>query len=136
MNSPHLALLLAQAKRDDLRRAAEAHNRHRDPSQTPPRITAHGRITLRTGSPCDEGTLGRLAALDGARPPTQPTLLAEVDGQLRAALSLCDGSVVAHPFHHTTGLIELLRARARQLEGPGQTRRRWRVRRWREGFSR
>jgi hypothetical protein len=73
-------------------------------------------VTLRLGSPADEASLARLAALDSSRPPEQPVLLAEVDGWVRAALSLSDGSVVADPFYRTAELVDLLRARVRQLE--------------------
>jgi hypothetical protein len=45
----------------------------------------------------------------------QPSLLAEVDEQLLAALGLSDGTVIADPFHHTADLIDLLRARAHHL---------------------
>ena len=80
-------------------------------------------VTLRFASPADQGPLARLAELDSSTPPAQPVLLAEIDGQLRAALALTDGTVVADPFHPTADLIELLRARARQLNATPQLRR-------------
>ena len=43
--------------------------------------------------------------------------MAEVGGQLCAALSLADGAVVANPFLRTTELLNLLHARAVQLTG-------------------
>jgi hypothetical protein len=82
-----------------------------------------GRLMLRFGSPADEDTLARLAALDSSKPPAYPVLLAEVDGQLLAALGLSDGTAVADPFHRTADLIDLLRARAHQLDGSGRIRR-------------
>jgi hypothetical protein len=60
----------------------------------------------------------------------QPVLLAEVDGQLRAALALTDGTVVADPFHPTADVIDLLRARARQLDITPRMRRSRRMRSW------
>lgn len=72
-------------------------------------------LTLRFATPDDGAALARLAALDSATPPAQPVLLAEVGGQLHAALSLSEATVVADPFRSTAELIELLRARARQL---------------------
>jgi hypothetical protein len=70
-------------------------------------------ITIRVAYADDETVLARLAALDSAEQvPPMPLLLAEVDGELRAALSLRDGSVVADPFHFTADLVALLRARA------------------------
>ena len=72
-------------------------------------------VTLRFASPDDEVALTRLAALDGAPLPIGPVLLAEVDGELRAALALRDGAVMADPFRPTVALLELLVARAAQL---------------------
>ncbi|HEY2771394.1 MAG TPA: hypothetical protein VGI87_12535 [Solirubrobacteraceae bacterium] len=69
-------------------------------------------ITIRRGYADDSAGLFRLAALDSAEVPAGPLLLAEVDGELHAALSLADGSAIADPFHHTVGLLELLRTHA------------------------
>jgi hypothetical protein len=68
-------------------------------------------ITIRRAHPEEPGVL-RVAALDSARVPRSPLLVAEVDGEIRAALSLDDGSAVADPFHHSLDLVDLLRARA------------------------
>ena len=54
----------------------------------------------------------RVAALDSARVPRSPLLVAEMDGEIRAVLSLDDGSAVADPFHKSLDLVDLLRARA------------------------
>jgi hypothetical protein len=127
MNSPYFMTTLAQARVDDLRRAAAAPSRpRRRHAQRPP---AQEHVTLRFGGPDDARQLARLAALDSARPLDLPVLLAEVNGQLLAALALSDGSVVADPFHPTEDLIELLRARARHLGGNADVERRGRVRR-------
>ena len=68
-------------------------------------------ITIRPGYADDERALMRLAALDSAcGAPPAPLLLAEVDGELSAALSLHDGSVIADPFRPTADIVELLRA--------------------------
>ena len=58
-----------------------------------------------------------LAQLDNAHAPRGPQLMAEAGDQLRAALSLPDGAVVANPFDHTAELVTPLRARATQLSG-------------------
>jgi hypothetical protein len=87
-------------------------------------------VTLRFSAPGDERSLDRLAALDSARPPAQPVLLAEVNGQLLAASRLSDGTVIANPFHRTADLVDLLRARARQLNGDRQIRHLDRLRAW------
>jgi hypothetical protein len=44
-------------------------------------------------------------------------VLAEVDGVVRAALDLSDGSVAADPFARTAELVDLLHLRASRLEG-------------------
>ena len=76
-------------------------------------------ITIRPEYPDDELALIRLAALDSAdAPPTRPLLLAEVDGELRAALSLRDGGSIADPFHPTLAVLELLHAHARRTVAP------------------
>jgi hypothetical protein len=75
-------------------------------------------ITIRMAYADDETALMRLAALDSSVVPRKPVLLAEVDGELRAALSLQTGSVIADPFHLTTDLVALLRTRAKSTPAP------------------
>jgi hypothetical protein len=70
-------------------------------------------ITLRRAAPDDELDVIRLAALDSAAVPPTPLLLGEVDGELRAAVSLRTGSAIADPFSRTADLVELLRVYAR-----------------------
>ena len=74
-------------------------------------------VTIRYAFPDDAFALGRLAALDCSEVPRGPVLLCEVDGELQAALSLLDGTVVADPFRRTGWLIDLLATRAAQLHG-------------------
>jgi hypothetical protein len=70
-------------------------------------------ITIRPAYADDQLAVQRLAALDSAeRIPSWPLLLAEVNGEPRAALSLRDGAVVADPFFPTLHLIALLRTQA------------------------
>jgi hypothetical protein len=118
MISPHLSTTVAQTKIDDLRRAADAYQLTHPRAQPPRPVAAERSVTIRFGGPADQRQLARLAELDSATPPAQPVLLAEVDGQIRAVLALTDGTVVADPFHPTTDLIDLLRARARHLGTP------------------
>jgi hypothetical protein len=59
-----------------------------------------------------------LAELDSRPLPPFPLLVAEVDGQVRAALSLDDGKAIADPFHATRDLLDLLRAHATALPRP------------------
>jgi len=74
-------------------------------------------ISIRAATNGDGTTLARLAALDSAPVPFGPVLLAEVDGQPRAALSVSDGSVIGDPFARTAELAELLRFHARATGG-------------------
>jgi hypothetical protein len=69
-------------------------------------------ILIRHAAPGDGPILMRLAALDSAPVPFGPTLIAEVDGQPRAALALRDGAVIADPFARTAELVQLLKVHA------------------------
>jgi hypothetical protein len=72
-------------------------------------------ITIRRAHPEEPGVL-RIAALDSARVPVAPLLVAEVDAQVRAVLSLEDGTIIADPFHPTHDLVELLQTHATRIE--------------------
>jgi hypothetical protein len=115
--SSELHLLLARARARELRAAGRAGGPVVDvPGSGIPATTS---VTLRFAFPDDEHAISRLAQLDSSEPPAMPVLLGEVGGELRAALSLADGAVVADPFRPSTALVDLLRARARQLTGTG-----------------
>ena len=77
-------------------------------------------ITIRRAHPEEPGVL-RIAALDSTRVPAAPLLVAEVDGLVRAALSLEDGKAIADPFHATADLLDLLRAHAKALPRPSHS---------------
>jgi hypothetical protein len=86
-------------------------------------------ITIRPAHAGDHRALADLAALDGAELPSSPMLVAERDGELRAALSLSDGSVIADPFFPTVHLAQLLRAHAAATaRSPRRRRRSYRLR--------
>ncbi len=70
-------------------------------------------ISIRAATTGDGPALARLAALDSAPVPFGPVLLAEVDGEPRAALSVRDERVIGDPFTRTAELAELLRVHAR-----------------------
>ena len=72
-------------------------------------------VVLRRARPSDARALTRLAALDDAAPLAGEALVAEQDGELRAAISLQSGRAIADPFHHTADLVTLLRGRAALL---------------------
>jgi hypothetical protein len=79
-------------------------------------------VTIRYADSLDGCGLAALAALDSAATLKLPALVAEVEGELRAALSLIDAAVVADPFRPTLELIELLHTRAEQLAAPPRRR--------------
>jgi hypothetical protein len=121
-------MLLARARTDDLyrdaavaRRAAEAGRAtkarrsarargHRRSCLSTELTTPERALTPRRYSADDHDPFARLAALDSSKPPHQPAVVAEVGGELRAALSLNDGSLVADPLDLTGGVADLLRA--------------------------
>ena len=70
-------------------------------------------ISIRAATTGDGPALARLAALDSAPVPFGPVLLAEVDGEPRAALSVRENRVIGDPFVRTAELVELLRVHAR-----------------------
>lgn len=75
-------------------------------------------VALRLAHDDDDHLVRRLAALDDAPTPEGPVLLALVNGDAVAAMSLLDGRVVANPFVPTTDAVALLRLRADHLAGP------------------
>jgi hypothetical protein len=79
------------------------------------RMTNEHSLTIRVAQPQDDGTLRRLAGLDGARRLTGRVLLAESDHGPVAAVSLATGAVTADPFQYTDGAVHMLRLRRYQL---------------------
>jgi hypothetical protein len=77
-------------------------------------------VTLRRSTSDDAVEIARLATIDSAPVPAGPLLLAEVDGELRAALGLTDDGLIADPFVPTAGLVELLRVGKRTISGAGR----------------
>jgi hypothetical protein len=75
-------------------------------------MTHQPTITIRPAVSADAVTLAELAQLDSAPMPAMPALVAEIDGTVRAALSMRDGSLVADPFTPTAEAAALLRASA------------------------
>ncbi len=80
--------------------------------QVPARASS---LTLRMAVPADADALDRLAQLDSRRAPRGAVIVAEVGGDLWAAISIDDGHAVADPFRPTGELVALMIERARQL---------------------
>ena len=72
-------------------------------------------LTIRRATASDEFAVRRLSGLDSAFPPTGDLLLAEMDDELWAALSIDTGHAVADPFRPSGDLVELLRFHAERL---------------------
>jgi hypothetical protein len=116
MTHPELSRLLGSERTSDMHRRAAA--RHQ-PAADAPSLVAEPAVTLRMACADEAGPLRRLAQLDSAEPLPEPILIGEVSGRLVAALSLADARVIADPYQHTAAVVELLRARGRQLTGTG-----------------
>ena len=79
-------------------------------------------ITIRPARPEDLGELARVAARDTHDLPQGRVLVARVGSDVRAAISLEDGSIVADPFHPTAELVAMLKIRAGSATRPRRSR--------------
>jgi hypothetical protein len=78
-------------------------------------------LTIRWAFRTDLTNLDRLAALDSKHLPAGPLLVADVDGELWAGISVLDSEAFADPFRPTGDLVGLLEKRAEQVrkkQGP------------------
>ena len=77
-------------------------------------------VTIRTARAADADALRLLAELDGGPVPGGRVLVAEVDGELVAAMPVAGGPAIADPFLSTSALVSLLlglrAAQARDLD--------------------
>ena len=78
-------------------------------------------FTLRLAVPADAEAVDRLAQLDSRRAPRGTVLVAEVGGELWAAMSVDDGHAVADPFRPTGELVAMLLERSRQMRATPRT---------------
>lgn len=76
-------------------------------------------IVLCPATPRDREALIRVSQRDSKPIPEEPLMVAEVDGEIRAARSLASGQVVADPFYPTARLVAMLEAHATELTGEG-----------------
>jgi hypothetical protein len=118
----------------DLRRVAEYRRLRRVADHRPPsagtrapgasEATNAPAVSLRIAGADDEQVVRDLAALDDASAPQGEALLALIDGEAVAAMSLRDGHVVANPFVPTEAAVALLRLRAKHVSSRRPRRRR------------
>jgi hypothetical protein len=97
-------------------------------------VASDERVLLRFAGEGDAVALEWLRQRDTCRLPPPPHLVAEVDGSIRAALSLRTGETIADPFTHTAHLRHMLAVRASQLDA--RPRRRLALLRWARGYAR
>jgi len=106
---------------------AEPMSRHASASEPAPGPLAEAPLTIRRAVPADAPAIARLAALDSARAPEGEVLVAEVGGEIVAALDVDEGRAVADPFKPTADVVRLLELRAASLRdgraGAGRDRR-------------
>ena len=112
-----LNALAAQEHIHDLeRQARRAHKQDAEPD------TSAAAIELRLARTDEARVLHRLAALDDAPDLDGEALLALIDGDPIAAISLSDRRVVANPFVRTEHAVTLLRIQADHLFGRRERR--------------
>src|SRR4029453_8320002 len=80
------------------------------------------RVTLRLATGEDDEAITRLAGLYDRPLPSGPLLLAEVDGDLQAALTLTGAQELMEPYLPTAALVELLALRAKHLRDQDASR--------------
>ncbi len=115
------AIAAAEHRADLLRAAGRAHP---DPSSRFSNdLGGAGTVALRSGYADEAQVVARLAQLDDAPELEGQVLIALIDGDAVAALSLSDGRVVANPFVRTEDAVALLRLRAKHLSGASRRRR-------------
>jgi hypothetical protein len=87
-------------------------------------------ITIRLMRPTEVDEVRRVAQRDSRHLPDGELLVAIAEGEVRAAISLRSGEVVADPFHHTEELVRVLALRRGQMQNgiPGRGRRLRRLR--------
>jgi hypothetical protein len=79
-------------------------------------------VTMRVAGPADQAAVARLAALDSQTAPEGEVVVAEIGGELRAAVEIDSGAAIADPFRPTADVVSLLRERAAQVSRPGNER--------------
>jgi hypothetical protein len=93
--------------------------RRRHNSIRAPQVDRGSVISLRIAGHDEQQAIERLAQLAERPVPAGRSLVAEVDGELRAALPLSSRQVLVDPFYPSAEVRELLSLRAAQLDSEG-----------------
>jgi hypothetical protein len=112
MNS-QILFLDSQQRSAEIERRAEARRRQRD---APVKVMSAGEIAIRVAGDGDRAAIERLSQLEGRRLDGR-VLVAEVGGEVRAAIAIEYGAAIADPFLPTADLVELLRRARAHLNG-------------------
>ncbi|HEY6638707.1 MAG TPA: hypothetical protein VIZ61_13575 [Solirubrobacterales bacterium] len=80
-----------------------------------PQATESGPIVIRPAGATDEDAVRLVAQRDSRAVPEGELLIAAVGGEVRAAISLSTGQVIADPFQRTEELVRVLALRRAQL---------------------
>jgi hypothetical protein len=111
---PEIERQMAMQRVEELRRAGAI---ARLRAATPRSVREKSDVVIRSARPEDTLALHALAVLDEAEAPIGRVLVAEVDGEIRAALPLDGSPAIGDPFRRTADLVALLEARALQIKG-------------------
>jgi hypothetical protein len=90
--------------------------RGRSSTARAPQVAQAAVISIRLARREEEAAIERLAQLAERPVPTGRALVAEVDGELWAALPLSTGNLIVDPFRPASEIRQLLTLRASQLE--------------------
>jgi hypothetical protein len=115
MTNPSLHIALVRAQRAEIERRAAERGPLLAAIDAAARAATEHPVTMRVAAGSEtEAVLARLPAAAGSA-LSAPLLLGEIDGELVAALSLSDGSIVANPRSGSPDIVALLQLRAGQL---------------------
>jgi hypothetical protein len=120
MMHPQMTIDLLQEHNRELNRQARRARQAVSKRAAPP---ADDHLALRLCRIGDDTAVARLAALEGRTVPPGRHLVAEVNGEVVAALPLLGGEPLADPFRATAHLLPLMRLRATQLGDQPRARR-------------
>ena len=112
MFNDHLLRTLSRYQSDDAQRFRRDAHVADEPAAAERRSQP---VTIRHAHPADLQSLQRLAALDSRRVPSGELFVAEVGGDLVAAVSIDTGAVIADPFEPTAAVVDLLRVHAEAI---------------------